>query len=123
MIHVGDSTGVSKNTSALVKMVTGAKLRPDVEGKIGPQLIKEVTGEVVDSKKNTTEYGPQEVMIGGNFDAQYQSAIRSLAKQQVLLGRVLNNKYTKKFGSNRKKESKAVNSSGLIHQVFQIQPV
>ena len=51
---VGDSTGVSKNTSTLVKMVTGAKLSPDVEGKIEPQLEKEVTGEVVDSKKNIT---------------------------------------------------------------------
>ena len=52
---VGEATDVSRNTSTLVKIVTGAKLSPDVEGKIekiGPQLKKEVTGEVVDRKMN-----------------------------------------------------------------------
>ena len=58
----------------------------------------------MDKSKNAFELGVGEGMKGGDFNARYQSAIKSMAKQQMLLGRVLKTKYTKQFGTIWKKD-------------------
>ena len=42
--------------------------------------------------------------VGSN--ARYESALKALAKQQMLLGKVLNTKYTKEYGTTWKKDFK-----------------
>ena len=67
-------------------------------------MDKRIIGEIADKSKNVCELGLGEVMKGGAFNARYQSAIKSMAKQQMLLGRVLDTKYIKQFGKNWKKD-------------------
>ena len=43
-------------------------------------------------------------MKSGDFNARYQSALKAMSKQQMLLGQVLDTKYTKQFGTSWKKD-------------------
>ena len=47
-------------------------------------------------------------MIGGDFNSHYQIALKPMVKQQLLLGRILNTKHIKKFGSSWKRDFKAI---------------
>ena len=62
----------------------------------------------MDESKNAFELGVGEVMKNGDFNAHYQSAIKSIPKQQMLLGRVLDTKFAKQFGTSWKKDFKVL---------------
>ena len=47
-------------------------------------------------------------MVGGDSNSSYQIALKALENQQLLLGKVLNNKYSKAYGSNRRADFKAM---------------
>ena len=50
----------------------------------------------------------KKLMVGEDFDSRYRIVLRSMAKQQLLLEKILNTKYSKKFGSSWKTDFKAI---------------
>jgi len=52
---------------------------------------------------------PEKKLMGGeDFDSRYRIVLRSMAKQQLLLEKILNTKYSKKFGSSWKTDFKTI---------------
>ena len=58
--------------------------------------------------KDTFEIDKGKGVKDGGFNARYKSALNAMAKQKMLLGRVLDTKYSKQYGSTWKKDFKVL---------------
>ena len=94
---VADVRPGSSNLSALLKTVTGVKPKLYSKGTVGKQPGQKAERKVENGDEITTGSEPEEkMMIGCDFNSRYQFALRSMARWQPLLGRILSNKYSKK---------------------------
>ena len=81
----------------------------DSKGTLGVQPGQKINGKIEDGDGLVTGSEPEKkVMVVGHFNSCYQIALRSMVKQKLLLGRILNYQYSKKFGSSWKTDFKTI---------------